>query len=167
MDTRTITITQEMLASKGTRFINHLIDIAPQYGISYGIAYGSIYLGEYTGYYGLYDFTIGLSFIEELMFNYSLLIAYYVIFESLTFKTLGKYVTNTKVVMHNGEEPKLQEIFIRTLCRLIPFDAFSFLGTKGKGWHDSISKTYVVDIAKFEAGLRLNNELDQIGQWTE
>ncbi|WNH08862.1 hypothetical protein [Thalassobellus suaedae] len=46
---------------------------------------------------------------------------------------------------------------------MIPFDALSFLGTIGKGWHDSISSTYVVDIGRFEAKKKTFSELDQIG----
>ena len=65
--------------------------------------------------------------------------------------------------MHNGEEPKPKAIMIRSLCRLIPFDALSFLGTNGKGWHDNLSNTYVVDITAFESKKTSLNELDQIG----
>ncbi len=152
-----------MLASNGKRFINYLIDLIPQYAISFGIGYASVYLAEYIGYYGLSDFLLDISFAEELLFNYVLLIFYYVLFESLTSKSLGKYATNTKVILQNGQEPTPKDILIRSFCRLIPFDALSFLGTKGKGWHDSISKTYVVDSEAFEAAKLLANELDQIG----
>ncbi|WP_163397974.1 RDD family protein [Flavobacterium fluviatile] len=60
-------------------------------------------------------------------------------------RTAGKFVTGTIVVNQNGKKPNLIAIIIRTLSRLIPFDAFSFLGKSGKIWHDSISKNYVVD----------------------
>lgn len=48
-------------------------------------------------------------------------------------KTIGKYITKTIVVMEDGSKPKASDIVLRSLCRLIPFDAFSFLGTEGKG----------------------------------
>ena len=67
------------------------------------------------------------------------------------------------MVMVNGEKPTNQAIVKRSLSRMIPFDALSFLGTNGKGWHDSISNTYVVDIAKFEAKKKSHSELEQIG----
>jgi uncharacterized RDD family membrane protein YckC len=47
---------------------------------------------------------------------------------------------------------------------LIPFEQFSFFGEDGKGWHDSISKTYVVDIAKYEAKKATFEGLDEIGK---
>ncbi|MGJ8591758.1 MAG: RDD family protein [Aquaticitalea sp.] len=160
-------IRQEVLASKGQRVINYLIDLIPQYAIMYGIAYGFFYIGEFTGYYGLSDFWSGLSVIEDYLFSFTLLFLYYLIFEITTQRSLGKYVTNTKVVMTSGQKPSHKAIAIRSLCRLIPFDALSFLGTNGKGWHDSISDTYVVDVKKFESRKTSDFELDQIGVPTD
>ena len=160
-------ISKEMLANNNKRFLNYLIDLIPQYVFGFGLGAGSVYFGEYTGYYELSQFLGGMSVFEDVIFSYSILLLYYITFESLTFRSLGKYVTKTKVVMHNGEEPTARDIIIRNLCRLIPFDGFSFLGKKGKGWHDSISKTYVVDIEKFEAGRFMALELDQIGRMSE
>ncbi|MEO5787460.1 RDD family protein [Gelidibacter sp.] len=167
MKVQNIIITEEMLASKNKRFLNYLIDIITQYVIMFVLGFASVYIGDYLGYYEMGQFFTELSTIEDLTISYLLLLLYYFTFESLTFRSLGKYATNTKVIMQNGEEPTPKDILIRTLCRLIPFDGLSFLGVKGKGWHDSFSKTYVVDIAKFEAGQLLATEIDQIGQWTE
>ena len=163
MNDRNFIITEEMLASKNKRFANHLLDLIPQYAISYGITYGFFYIGEFTGNYALNNYWSEMSTVEDYMITYGLMVLYYFIFEILSQKTLGKYVTNTKVVMYNGDVPTPKVVLIRTLCRLIPFDAFSFLGTKGKGWHDSISKTYVIDIAIFESRKTTFIELDQIG----
>ncbi len=58
-------------------------------------------------------------------------------------KTLGKFVTKTKVVKLNGEKPTNEDIITRTFCRLIPFDRISFLFVKN-GIHDFLSKTKVV-----------------------
>lgn len=154
---------QDVLASKGKRFANYLLDLLPQYAITYGLSYGFFYLGEFTGFYGLSDFWNSLSVIEDYMVSYAFLVLYYFVFESLTQRSLGKYATNTKVVLINGEEPTKKDIFLRSLCRLIPFDALSFLGTNGKGWHDSLSKTYVVDVVKFDARKTTELELEQIG----
>lgn len=163
MNDSNFVITAEMLASKNKRFANHLLDLIPQYAISYGITYGFFYIGEFTGNYALNNYWSEMSTVEDYMITYGLMVLYYFIFEILSQKTLGKYVTNTKVVMHNGDIPTPKAVLIRTLCRLIPFDAFSFLGTKGKGWHDSISKTYVIDITIFESRKTTFIELDQIG----
>jgi len=65
-------------------------------------------------------------------------LAYYIGLESLTSRTLGKLVTGTKVVNEDGGAPSLGQIVGRSFARFIPFEAFSFLFTEGRGWHDSI-----------------------------
>ena len=157
-------ISEELLASKWKRFFNHILDLLPQYAIMYGVSYLFFYIGEFTGNYTLNDFWNGMSAIEDYIFTYSLFIIYYFVMESLTHRTLGKYVTNTMVVLENGDKPSNKIIFTRTLCRLIPFDGLSFLGTNGKGWHDSLSKTYVVDVEKFEAKYNAVTEIEEIGK---
>ena len=86
-----------------------------------------------------------------IYYTTNLLLIYYTTIETLTGRSLGKFITKTKVVIYDGSKPTFNEILVRSLCRLIPLEHFSFLGEDGNGWHDSISKTYVVDIAKFEA----------------
>jgi uncharacterized RDD family membrane protein YckC len=54
----------------------------------------------------------------------------------------GKLLSGTVVVNEAGGKPTIGQVFARTLCRFIPFEAFSFLGKRG--WHDSIPKTHVV-----------------------
>ena len=71
-------------------------------------------------------------------------------------RTLGKWITGLKVVDIDGNKPSIGKIALRTLCRLIPFDYFSFFGTDKWSseesldgfWHDSLSKTYVVRVKK-------------------
>ena len=61
-------------------------------------------------------------------------------------KTIGKFVTGTKVKHENAfDNPSKLKIFIRNLCRLIPFDGLSFISAKPRGWHDSLSKTVVIN----------------------
>lgn len=69
--------------------------------------------------------------------------AYYIIMEIVFQKTLGKFITKTKVVTLNGQKPKEREIILRTFCRLIPFDHISFLFSKN-GFHDHLSRTKVI-----------------------
>lgn len=68
---------------------------------------------------------------------------YFVIMEYKYQKTIGKFLTKTKVVMNDGRKPELNEIFIRTACRLIPLDRISFLFTRN-GFHDRLSNTTVI-----------------------
>ena len=71
-------------------------------------------------------------------------LAYYILVEGATGRTLGKLVTGTRVVNAAGGTPSFKPILGRSLARFIPFEAFSFLGDDGRGWHDSIPDTYVI-----------------------
>lgn len=88
---------------------------------------------------GIYIPVIIVIFI--FVFNF----IYYIIFEGIWGRTIGKWITKTKVVSLTGRKPKFKQIVIRSLSRLIPFEAFSFLiHTHPIGLHDSLSKTIVV-----------------------
>lgn len=66
---------------------------------------------------------------------------YYFIMEWTTGQTVGKMITKSKVVTSDTQEkPSASSIFIRTLCRLIPVDFFSYLFIP-IGIHDRLSKT--------------------------
>jgi uncharacterized RDD family membrane protein YckC len=68
---------------------------------------------------------------------------YYVPMEYFSGRTIGKLITNTKVIAENGAMPSFKSVLIRNLVRLIPFvDVLSFLGKRG--FHDSMSETMVV-----------------------
>jgi uncharacterized RDD family membrane protein YckC len=69
--------------------------------------------------------------------------AYYILLEYLNGKTIGKYITDTSVLHESGKNPSLKNIIIRSLCRHIPFEGFSYIGGTA-GWHDLVSKTTVV-----------------------
>lgn len=69
---------------------------------------------------------------------------YYSTLEGISGQSIGKALTRTKVVTETGEKPDFGTILLRTICRHIPFEAFSFLSSDPIGWHDSISKTRVV-----------------------
>ncbi|WP_460220130.1 RDD family protein [Psychroserpens sp. MEBiC05023] len=164
MNTEPFIITDDLLASKGQRLLHHFIDLIPQYAVMYGLSYGFFYIGEFTGNYALDDYWNGMSELEDYAFSYLLMLVYYFLMERYTFRTLGKYATNTMVVSYDGSEPTNTQILKRSFSRLIPFDALSFLGANGKGWHDSIPKTYVVKIDKFKEKKNEVFELEQIGQ---
>jgi uncharacterized RDD family membrane protein YckC len=89
-----------------------------------------------------------LSIFDSQLTNYLLGIIvgllYFTIFEAATGRTMAKFITRTKVVDKNGKKPGFGTILLRSFCRYIPFDAFSYLGS-GPGWHDTLSKTTVID----------------------
>ncbi|MBS3916025.1 MAG: RDD family protein [Bacteroidetes bacterium] len=83
---------------------------------------------------------------DSFMINvYAILgfVFYYFIQELIFKKTFGKMITGTKVISIKGEPLTVGQILGRTFARLIPFEAFSFLGGS-PGWHDTMSKTRVV-----------------------
>jgi uncharacterized RDD family membrane protein YckC len=87
----------------------------------------------------------------EHLFIMILLLFYYVPQEVFFGKTVGKRIMKTKVVNEDGSELKWTSAIIRTLCRLIPLDPFSFIFpffisdlSRPIGWHDRISKTKVI-----------------------
>ena len=157
-------ITQEVLATKGLRFANYIVDYIVQILLGMAIGFVLGVIAEFTGNYGVIDFFFFSGRLMEFVFGYLVMLIYYITFETLTGRTIGKYITNTKVVLYDGSKPTINEVLVRSLSRMIPFEHFSFLGDDGKGWHDSISKTYVVDIKKYETKKQTIEELDEIGR---
>lgn len=99
-----------------------------------GIAYGAIAIEWYT------------PFENWLLFSAGTIILYYWILEGLFGRTIGKFLTGTKVVAADGSRAAASAILGRTLIRLIPFEIFSFCSTSDSGWHDRWSKTAVVKV---------------------
>ena len=70
-------------------------------------------------------------------------IGYYYIMEVRFQKTVAKFITKTKVVTNNGSKPSKSDILIRTFCRFVPLDHFSYLFTRN-GFHDRFSSTRII-----------------------
>lgn len=128
-------------ASKSKRFLNLIIDSIFFYVIAF-------LLGAFMAIGGV-DYIIETN---PFLFNvliYGLFVAVYFIFEaSLNGKTIGKYLTGTRVIMEDGSNLKTQNILGRSFARLVPFEAFSFFGSSPGGWHDRWSGTRVIDEKK-------------------
>lgn len=131
-------------ASQGKRFANHLID-------SIFLLVFSILLGAGLGIILALVSPSSLSFFDQdnklidYAFGFIVGMTYYTIMEASTGRSIAKYITKTKVVNEKGEKPNLGTAFVRSICRFIPFDAFSFLGSENSGWHDKFSDTRVVE----------------------
>jgi len=157
-------ITPDMQATKGIRLAHLFIDYFGFFAILVIVMFLAGFVATAIGYQ---DFLIWLT-SESLSVNLVsilLYLLYYFIWEAMAARTLGKLITGTIIVDENGEKPTVRAAFIRTVCRLIPFEYFSFLGERG--WHDSISNTYVVK--KHIYLIRKNEviEMDEIGQKSE
>lgn len=129
------------LASKGKRILTYLIDK----GIEFGIA---IIIGAYLGFVMEQEKLDKL--VEDKLFEYGLgyaiSLSYYLLLEASCGRTIGKFVTGTKVLADNYRSPSFGQIFGRTFCRFVPFEIFSILSSSGKMWHDDWSNTITVDV---------------------
>jgi uncharacterized RDD family membrane protein YckC len=163
MSSETLPITNDLLASKTKRFWGYLIDyvLAFLFLAFFGVIAGLL---SRIGYDGMYLWITSMNPIGEICFNLSITLLYYIFFEGIAQLTLGKIITGTKVVMEDGSRPETGPIVLRTLCRLIPFEAFSFLGENSRGWHDGLSNTYVIDVKKYKEALALKNSFEEIGK---
>jgi uncharacterized RDD family membrane protein YckC len=128
-------------AGKWRRFLNYLLDLVAQFllgGVLMLLA--MLAWGE-----AALVWTENLGGGLELLINLAISAAYYTLMEGIFGFTLGKLLTNTRVVDEYGRAPGLVRALWRTLARFIPFEAFSVLFTDdGRGWHDSLARTYVV-----------------------
>lgn len=153
------------IASKGKRLANFLIDYFLYYIIFQIItglmAFSLIYL--FQDWVVNNPSSIWLLYLFILFIN-SVGYIFFMTLQEFLFKgrTIGKYITGTIVVKEDGETPGFKDYFLRSLCRIIPFEIFSFLGETG--WHDSISKTRVVNNSEFLMNKVKFNEINLIGE---
>lgn len=144
MKNKEFTVTDDLLASKGQRFLNFIIDLVILYIIAASIETTIIIIAELTNSYEVSNWVKSMGSIEKFLYGVVIIILYYGLTEIYFSRTFAKYFTKTIVIMGDGSKPDGITIMKRTLYRLIPFEAFSFLGSNTQGWHDLMSQTYVV-----------------------
>jgi uncharacterized RDD family membrane protein YckC len=167
MKNTTYYLDEKLLAANGKRFLNYILDLV--FYVIF-IVFMAFIVAIVAALLGLSNLLLWMQNISDLQSNLIAIIAmiiYYTLTEGIFGRSLAKFITGTIVVDEYGEKPSFSDIFKRTLCRLIPFDAFSYLGNSGRGWHDSISDTYVVDKKELEDSLRMFRDLDRIGKQSE
>lgn len=110
----------------GKLLINFLLNMAPEFTYE---AFGDGI--SFAGYAVSYLFAI---------FHY---LFYYTICEK-AFKgyTLGKLISGTRAIRSDGQELTIRDTLLRSLSRMVPFEAFSGFGAAP--WHDTWTKTTVV-----------------------
>lgn len=156
-------VTHSMVASQGKRLANLMIDRIAFYIVVFVLFFMLSGVFEITNNQaGLYWINT-ISKLEDVLISAIVVLLYYTILESLTGRTLGKLITNTSVVNQKGEKPTFEVILKRTFIRLIPFDAFSFLSTPCRGWHDEWVGTFVVDNRVFLEQKELFDGFKQLG----
>lgn len=127
-------------ASSGRRFVNLIVD---QIGCVLLVFAIDIVLIVFAVALNMKD---AVTNIPDILIGVIVCLIYYIPQEAIWGKTLGKFLTGTKVVSADGTTPTFGQVLGRTLCRMIPFEAFSFLfgGGNPVGWHDKFSFTRVV-----------------------
>ncbi|WP_430816496.1 RDD family protein [Carboxylicivirga sp. RSCT41] len=114
------------IPDKGIRIINFTIDL-----LAIAVAYSVIS-------------NLIIVSINPNIIMYVCMFFYYLIFESINGRTIGKIITDTKVVDSKHTKPGFLRILLRTVLRFNPFDVMSYLLGTEVGAHDKISRTMVV-----------------------
>ena len=132
--------------SQSKRFFNYLIDFFVMYLMTYPFGYA---LGAFLAYTGINDY-LHIENWDEQFLNYlvgfCLMFFYYLFMEWVWRKSIGKFITKTRVVSKDGSELTLGILVKRSASRLVPFEPFSFLGSRHPvGWHDKWSGTLVIE----------------------
>ena len=135
--------------SPGLRFVNMLVDTIALYALVFILAFfigmmaaTSASASESYDYEASTEDGGSLQLILTLLWIV-FIVGYYTVFEyAAKGRTLGKLATGTVAVREDGSKLTFKDAFVRSLCRLIPFEAFSAFGYRP--WHDSLSKTIVV-----------------------
>ena len=127
-----------IIATRWSRFINYIVD-------SFVIYF--IYI---VGFWIISWFFLDNK-NDDVFWVFAVIITlmiplYYIICEAVWWKTLGKLITRTKVLDETWWKASLGKIIWRTVCRIIPFERFSYLFNSERPiwWHDSISGTITV-----------------------
>ena len=125
------------VVSSFTRFLNFIIDF---FCLNIVFAVIAFVLGIFISVTSVNE---GILSLLVILIYLTTIILYYSLMEIKFQKTVGKFITKTKVVKLTGEKPDNSEIIARSFYRLLPFDRISFLFTRN-GFHDYLSKTKVV-----------------------
>lgn len=144
---------KNVLQTKNIRFLSYCIDLFFRTGILVLILYILKGKGLFSDYFFIKIYA--LIFIIEFL--------YYSVSELAFTTSLGKIITNSKLVNYNLRKPKIEQIIVRNLSRMLPFEIlFFFSHQNGYGWHDKLSKTLVISNEKLKEREAIN-EIDTIG----
>ncbi len=124
------------VVSPGVRFGYYLIDLIIFYALQFilGFGLGMLLVVMETPMHTMVEIVNLLTF---LIFFF-----YYSVFEGFLGGTVGKLICGYVVIDQYAERITFSKGMLRTLCRIVPFEAFSCFGERG--WHDKWSETYVV-----------------------
>ena len=118
----------------GSRVINFLIDTILIALISYGL----------YKWHNFYVYYWQFKFYPYWLFFYPTVFIYYTIFEAISSRSPGKWLSISKVRNLKGERPDFLQVLVRSLIRVIIIDMF-FILLFDRPLHDQLSKTRVVE----------------------
>ena len=137
-----------VMASLGARFVHIIIDNIVLQVITSGVTYLMVTANPTD---------VSLEFVA-IFLNLGLIFCYYAVMESVFQQTVGKMVTGAVVVDEYGQKITFGTAALRTIIRVVPFDALSFLFSV-RGWHDRWARTYVMNKQVLQKRLQaLQNE---------
>lgn len=144
MKTDEFIITNDLYATQFQRFLNFSIDLIFVYILVLSLGTTIILVALSANNFELSNWVENLNAIEVGFYSAIVAFLYYYLTETYFSRTIAKLITHTIVVDAKGAKPSKRSFFIRTCCRFIPLEAFSFFGLAPRGWHDTFSDTYVV-----------------------
>ena len=135
-----VSYSDKPIATTGQRFLNMVIDTC-------GYLLLSVVVGVVLALLGFEQL---IEESNDYVLGFVITSLYFIPQEAIWGRSLGKLITGTRVVNSVGERPSLGQVIGRTLIRIVPFEAFSFLGGGGhpRGWHDKWSDTKVISLRK-------------------
>jgi uncharacterized RDD family membrane protein YckC len=133
---------ETVLTSRYIRLVNFMIDYLAIYCLAtmVGIFVGYISATEYL-FFNSHQFNPFLDYV--IITSTSLL--YFSTEYFFNGKSLGKFLTQTRVVHNIEPEISFKVYLLRSLWRLVPIDVLSFLPVHNDCWHDRFSDTRVVN----------------------
>ncbi len=144
MENTKFAVTDDLLATRGQRILNCILDLFIVHTVLVSIATTVIIIGDVTNNDDLANWAKSTTTLERLFLWAVILFLYYFLTETYFSRTFAKYFTKTIVVTKDGSRPNKRMISIRTLSRFIPLEGLTFLSGDLRGLHDLFSDTYVV-----------------------
>lgn len=144
MKNNEFTVTDDLWATRGQRFINCILDLLIVHIILVSIATTIVIIGNIAYNYDLTKWAESIPTVQRLLIWAVMVFLYYFITEAYFSRSFAKYFTKTIVVTKKGLRPRVHKVFIRTLTRFIPLECVTFLWGDFRGLHDLFSDTYVV-----------------------
>lgn len=161
MSNSTYILDDTLLASKGGRFLNYFLDVVFSLFLIFVIGVIIAFLAATFGWNEVLNRMSNMTDLKGQIVFVVIRLFYYILTEGFLGRSFAKFITGTVVVDENGRKPSFGTVIKRSLSRIIPFDGLSFLGDRG--WHDSISDTYVVNKKDLDLDMKTFHELQLIG----